>query len=67
MESSGPPQADPAGLGWRFRAAFGAIAVNNLAAALDATSLSVALPVGGLLLNPSCVSMALTLYAGHSE
>jgi hypothetical protein len=31
--------------GWRFFAAFGTIGVVNLAAALDATTISVALPV----------------------
>lgn len=40
-----PPTGDRLGLGWRFYAAFAAIMVNNLAAALDATTLSVALPV----------------------
>lgn len=37
--------AKPQSPGWRFWAAFGTLAVNNLAAALDATMLSVALPV----------------------
>jgi hypothetical protein len=35
---------------WKFKAAFGAIMVITLMAALDATSLSVALPVGSLFI-----------------
>ena len=35
--------------GWAFYAAFGSLLVVTMAAALDATSLSVALPVSSLL------------------
>lgn len=41
------------GLGFRFWLAFWAVAITNLAASLDATTLSVALPVSGLLLLPT--------------
>ena len=39
---STPPEFDP---GWRFYASFTSLCIISLAAALDATSLSVALPV----------------------
>lgn len=39
--------------GWRFLAAFGSLCIITLMAALDATSLSVALPVRGSFHNSS--------------
>ncbi|KAI9784351.1 MAG: hypothetical protein M1839_002412 [Geoglossum umbratile] len=53
-----PPATSAAGAfetGWRFYAAFAAISIINLAAALDATSLSVALPVIAQELHGSAV------------
>jgi hypothetical protein len=42
LKSSVPEKFQP---GWRFLAAFGSLCIITLMAALDATSLSVALPV----------------------
>lgn len=44
-ESATPSSSVPDGLGLHFWLAFWAIAITNLAAALDATTLSIALPV----------------------
>lgn len=43
MDTEKPEKFQP---GWRFLAAFGSLCILTLMAALDATSLSVALPVG---------------------
>lgn len=45
MSTVAGPVHDGDNPSWKFFAAFAAIAINNLAAALDATTLSVALPV----------------------
>ncbi|KAL8747860.1 MAG: hypothetical protein Q9190_000308 [Brigantiaea leucoxantha] len=47
--------AKPKAPGWRFWAAFGSIAVNNLTAALDATMLSVALPIISTSINGTAI------------
>ena len=49
-----PKQSEKFEPGWRFLAAFGSLCIITLMAALDATSLSVALPVRCLLNKPSC-------------
>lgn len=54
MDTEKPEKFQPS---WRFLAAFGSLCILTLMAALDATSLSVALPVGNLLFKQnSCFS-----------
>jgi hypothetical protein len=54
MDTDKPEKFQPS---WRFLAAFGSLCILTLMAALDATSLSVALPVGNPLFKQnSCFS-----------
>jgi hypothetical protein len=54
MDTEKPEKFQPS---WRFLAAFGSLCILTLMAALDATSLSVALPVGNpLFKHNSCFS-----------
>jgi hypothetical protein len=54
MDTEKPEKFQPS---WRFLAAFGSLCILTLMAALDATSLSVALPVGNPLFKQnSCFS-----------
>ncbi|MDI1492370.1 MAG: hypothetical protein OHK93_003584 [Ramalina farinacea] len=57
---STPPEFNP---GWRFYASFTSLCIINLAAALDATSLSVALPIISHTLHSSAIS---AFWAGTS-